>query len=435
MMIEQHYDDEVLIGLIDQQTIDPHLQSCETCKASLDSLRNVTSALHDPAVWDERELSEEPRRETKHALRSFASSVAADDAAAEPRVKALLAKPASEWHAIVDAHPEWRTAGFVRKLIAAVDAINFSAPTDAVELTRIAVDVAEAIDNAKVRALAWKEYAYALHYIGSYAPAFEAIDRCDDYLRQCPVNDYDRANAMLVRSSILGQVERVEEALRLARSARGILAQFGAARRVVVASMHEAGMLMRLRRWAEALPMYSAIIADSSADAFARAGATNNAAMCSRELSDLVAAKRLFAETVAAFDALKMPFMRSKARWNFANILVQEQQYAPAVQVFEEVRADFQELGIAHDVALIAVDAAEALLLAGRLTAVADLCRDAMEYFRAADLAYTQGALTALAYLREAVEAQALTVRDVAEVRAFFEILPKQPELLFARPA
>jgi len=99
------------------------------------------------------------------------------------------------------------------------------------------------------------------------------------------------------------------------------------------------------------------------------------------------------------------------------------------------VLTEFQELGLAHDLALASVDACEALLVGGRSQEIKSICRDAMQYFKKASLAYTRGALTALAYLHEAADSEALTTTDFGDVRAFFEILPKQPELLFARPA
>ena len=61
MIIEQHYDDEILIALLensDEVARDKHVSSCRTCAGSLESLRALTSGLHDQIVWEERELPE-----------------------------------------------------------------------------------------------------------------------------------------------------------------------------------------------------------------------------------------------------------------------------------------------------------------------------------------------------------------------------------------
>lgn len=101
----------------------------------------------------------------------------------------------------------------------------------------------------------------------------------------------------------------------------------------------------------------------------------------------------------------------------------------------KSLRDEMRDLGMAHDVALSSIDMAEGLLMLGRISEVPELCRSAMEYFATAELTYSRGALTAIAYLREAAESKSLTQSAVKQVREFFEILPKQPQLLFARPA
>ena len=88
-----------------------------------------------------------------------------------------------------------------------------------------------------------------------------------------------------------------------------------------------------------------------------------------------------------------------------------------------------------QDVALTCVDEAEASLMLGQLAEVVRLCQRAMEYFSKASIAYTQGALTALAYLKEAAEGRTLTKQTLGDLRSYFELLPQQPHLLFAYPA
>src|ERR1700674_86777 len=121
MIIEQHYDDEILIALLensDEIARDKHVSGCRTCAGSLESLRGLTSGLHDQTVWDERELPEAPRRETKNAIRGFAAAVAAEDGEAEGIVRHLLAVEPDRRRVMLQRSPEWRTAGVVRKVLA-----------------------------------------------------------------------------------------------------------------------------------------------------------------------------------------------------------------------------------------------------------------------------------------------------------------------------
>ena len=123
------------------------------------------------------------------------------------------------------------------------------------------------------------------------------------------------------------------------------------------------------------------------------------------------------------------------AKRHLARLFTLQGEYANAVTLLESLAVEFADMGMIHDATLAAVDQAEALVLMGRSADVAPLCRTAISFFRAADLAYTSAALTALAYLRECAETKTLTVATVSDVRAFFEVLPREPKLIFARPS
>src|SRR5438105_11622463 len=140
MIVEQHYDDEVIIGLLSEAERDTHVPECDTCSGALETFRDLTGALRDDSVWDDREISERSSPKTTNLLRAFAAQTKAEDAAAGPIVAKLLASPTE-----LEQHPEWRTAGVVRRLLAHVDAINFTDPKGAGEFSALAAEIAESI--------------------------------------------------------------------------------------------------------------------------------------------------------------------------------------------------------------------------------------------------------------------------------------------------
>lgn len=437
MIIEQHYDDEVLIGLLNEAEEDSHVPACDTCAGTLESYRDLSSALHEQAVWDEREVSETPSPKTANFLRSFAERTKAEDAAARPIVAKLIADPA-----LIDQHPEWRTAGVVRGLLKVVDEKNFSEPKAAAELAALAVRVADAIEPGvyaldavtKLRARAHHEHAYALYTVGSFNESITELDAADTLLRGCTVSAIESANVALHRAQVFGEIERTDEGIELAARAAAVFRQFGSLRRVAVADATRGGLLMFVRRYSEALAIHERLAAAVSLDDHSRAIATYHAAVCYRELRQFSKARQLYAHAAVEFERLSDSFRRVKARWGVANVFSLEQRYADALTLFTEVRRECEELGMAQDVALSSLDAAEALLMLNRLPEVAELCQRAIDYFASARLEYTRGALTALAYLREAAENRIIDGSAVRQVRNFFEILPKQPHLLFAFP-
>jgi len=437
MIIEQHYDDEVLIDLLHEADEDSHLPACETCSGTLESYRDLSAALHDDSVWDARELPETPSPKTANFLRAFAERTRAEDIAAVPIVAKLVADPSA-----IDQHPEWRTAGVVRGLLKVVDEKNFTEPKVAADLAALAVKVADSLLPAaypsdtvmKVRANAWHEFGYALYRIGSFTESLRALDSADRFARSSQVSEYQLAEIGLHRAQVYTDLERIDDGIRLADAAAQTFSRFANLRRHAAAQATKAGLLMMARRYEEALRVHEKIAADPGLDQLSRDIAAYHAAICHRELGRLFEAKALLAQSITAFERGGLAARRAKARWSLGSVFVLEQRFEDALRVFTDARQEFEDLGMPQDVALTSVDAAEALLLLHRPEEVADLCQGAMEYFIKAGITYTQGALTALAYLKEAATARTLTPVGIGHVRKYFEILPKQPHLLFAFP-
>jgi len=444
MIVEQHYDDEQLIALLrDAKAPAPHAAQCDDCAGELKAYRDLTGALRDNSVWDDQEIDEEPKPATASKLRSFAAAAKAEDAAAGPIVARLLEATPTRRRDLLAANPQWRTAGVVRKLLEAVDKSNFVDPKAAAEWAELAVELAESLEPARypfdtirmLRVRTLRAGAQMLYRTGSYAESVRELDRAEEVVRDCVISEYDAARLRLVRAQVYTEIERLDEAMSLAESAGETFHKFADVRRESVAEAAKALALLYARRFTEALRIFTGLAVDSRIDESARALYLLDAAICHRELSNFEESRFLFVRAVVEFERLGMAMMRARARWHLGHLLLSEGRYAQAYNLLSDLRTEFEEFGMPQDVALVSVDAAEALLMLNRPAKVADLCKTAMAYFTKAGLAYTQGALTALAYLKEAAEAQTLTPKGLSEVRAYFEALPRKPDLLFAYPA
>jgi tetratricopeptide (TPR) repeat protein len=373
-------------------------------------------------------------------LRNFAATTAAENAAARPIVEKLIAASPEQRTALLERNPQWRTAGVVRKLLARVDETNYTDPKLAADLAALAVEVAEQINPKlypadtvmKLRAVAWRERGYALMYVGSFPEALAALDRSDECLNECAVSDYDHARAGMYRALIYREFERFSEALSIVREARPVFEAYGDRKHAALADGTEAAVLMALGRLSEALAIHLRIAADNALDHESRACALSNAGQCYLDLSQFAEAKRMFAHAVSSFEELGLVSRRAISRWWLARALSDEGSYEQALPLLVAIRSEFEELGMSEDVALVALHAADVLLILERPAEVAELCRSSIEYFAKAGLAYSQSAMTALAYLREAADQGTLSPAKVKQVRAFFKVLPKQPHLLFA---
>ncbi len=74
-----------------------------------------------------------------------------------------------------------------------------------------------------------------------------------------------------------------------------------------------------------------------------------------------------------------------------------------------------------QDVALVTIDIAQVLVLTGDMAHVVGLCRNACEYFAQSGLTQTEGALTALALIREAASGGQLSQKLLLDTRLALE--------------
>lgn len=425
MMIEQHYDEEVLAGFLDEPidaaTRDRHLDACSLCKRTLQSIRDTTALLKKPAIWDRQRLSTTARPETLAFLRNVQQTMAQEDAAAQVYVERLLAGDRESWADRLCAHPEWRTAGLVRRLIAAIDRAIDLMPPDALEITRIARDVAAQLPASdiatRLQGHAWYNHGYALFYTGAFHEALAALDHAESRFTELAIAAHEIARLNLVRGMVLRALDRIEDATTFVSAAATIFMDFGDTERGYAAQIAMGNNLYSTGRFREALSILLGVTNAEGISLKWHGSALHTAAMCHRELREIEPAIDCFVKAIAAFEGAGMMSFRAKARWTLACIFVAQQQYEPALGMFTQLREEFEELGMPREVALVSLDVAELLLVTGKNDGVVSACRQAIAYFEKSQLTSSQPALTAVTYLCEAAVAGTATRKLVSEIR------------------
>jgi tetratricopeptide (TPR) repeat protein len=438
MMFEPHYDEEALIALLEagDETLsrDSHIATCTACSKTLASVREIADCLKSPDVWDTTEISPDPNPNVLAFLDRAQAEMRAEDAAAEPWLRELLAQPREAWAPTLHAHPEWRTAGMVRGLIAATDRAIETMPPDAVEITALAVEIAEALPPARfgdstvlrLRGHAWRERAYALYFTGSYNEAVAAVERSRKVFAECGYSEFDDARAGVVLALIGSCRETYGEALRTAHLATEVFGSYGACAKLVAARRTEAIILYMARRFRDALAIYHDLERERLSDE-ERAALWQNIALCYREIGEFGAAGRYFAQAIETCTTLGMLTSIAKTRWHFGRVLLAQGRNAESLVVLRQVRDEFTEANMANDVAEVTTDIAHALVLAGRMGEVPDECRRALEYFTTAGLATTEPAMSAISFLREAAAVGRIDEYVVSDVR--LRVLNSRPQL------
>lgn len=410
-----------------------------------DDLLVFAEALKDDSVWDQRQLREDPVPETIATLRAFANRMANEDTQAEATLRALLAGARETWMPTLRQHPEYRTAGVVRKLIEASSRAIDTMPPDAVELTALATEIADHLEPAayptdtipRLRGAAWRERAYALFYTGAFADAGAALRASESHFSDCVVEEYEMARVGIVRALVERGREQYPAALDSARASAQVFRTFEDATRSVSARLAEVHLLFSCSEldaaYATLMELKTQLEHSDDTDTYARVLA-NLGYCCGRlgrsadALSYHGAAAQLFEELGVHCDAVRQ-------WWNVARVLAHEGRFDDAIPRLRSLQTDFQQLGMLASATQVSLDLAELLVERGAFAEVEGICRTAMAIFERGQLEQTAPALTALALMKEAASHRTATAALVRQVRDTVRRIPDQPKLLFAFPA
>jgi tetratricopeptide (TPR) repeat protein len=448
-MIEQHYTDEALLTLLDARGADsvlgdPHLASCEMCSDALDSYRDIAGLLCDKDVWDEDESYEmAPAPDSLRRIRAFADSVAHEDAEAATLVKELLLLPTEWWGEEVRADKRYATAGVVRRLLAVAHEAVDSVPTEALELAGIALDVINLIAHAAydsetihlLRGQALREHAFALYYLNRNEDAVRGAERARDAFAKCAVSEVEIARTDVLFALIQTRLEEFDAAIRSARSAEEVFANFGLEDRRRGARRVETMVLQDRGDHRKALERYREMETEvGGSNPSELAGILNNIGNCHRHLGDFDRAISKYTFALSIFDDLGNLAEGSRTRWNVAQTLAAAGNLREAEKRYRSVRGEFHNLGLRGEAAVVSLNMAEIAVAENRFVEAAELCQQVIAHFQDAKVAYTSNAVAALSFLREAVEQRKASAAVAEAVRRYVSRLPQQPNLLFAPP-
>lgn len=156
------------------------------------------------------------------------------------------------------------------------------------------------------------------------------------------------------------------------------------------------------------------------------------AANCEVDRGNLGEASILFHQALRTFREQGPETERLLTEWGIARVLFHAGKLNEAIRRLRDIAADFEACGMASYAAYVGLDIAEGLLALNRPKEIVSLAQHLFSAFTKAGM--LTGALSALAYLKEAAAASRLTKADVAAVRTFLRRVERQPSLLFVPP-
>jgi tetratricopeptide (TPR) repeat protein len=159
---------------------------------------------------------------------------------------------------------------------------------------------------------------------------------------------------------------------------------------------------------------------------------SNAVGKCEVHRDNLSEASMHFHKALALFRELGLEVERLTTEWGIAKVLLQSGKESEAIRRLRDVAAELERRGMVTDAALVGLDIADALLALGHARQIVELATRLFRAFTNAGM--LTGALTAIAYLKEAAAAGRLTLDDVQSVRSFLRRAERQPALLFVPP-
>ncbi|HEY2092026.1 MAG TPA: hypothetical protein VGJ81_09065 [Thermoanaerobaculia bacterium] len=442
MIAEDHFDEETLIAIAEdfvEQDTHPHLVECSECREAVGEYRSMLVSFTDSSTWDVHPIDDTPNPQTIANLRAYVDQTQREDAEAEPLVAELLAGPREEWMPRLTADEKYRTAGVVRKLIAAMPTVLQSSPADAVCVSEGNLQLAREASNGDSRPFlallgaAWREHAYALFYAGEMNKAQEAVERSIASYSQLPASSYDLGRVDLVAAQLFSSLGRIEDALRLCIRAELVFKHAGDEHRVAMSRAVRAYVLSKAHRYRDAAEITHQTIAEyaSVLTQHEIATLTMNLGFYERETGEYASALERLSSAGFIFEAIGSSAEAARMRWNVAAVLRVAGNKKAAIDRLQEVIADFEKLGMLGTAAVASLDLAELLLDEHDHGAVEKLCRRALDQFASTGLTYSARAMTAIAYLNECCVRRVATSATAGIVKSYIRQLPALPDLLF----
>ncbi|HEV7764736.1 MAG TPA: tetratricopeptide repeat protein [Thermoanaerobaculia bacterium] len=438
-----HYDEEALFEYVEGTSpiagdIESHVSSCDQCSMEVGEQREMIATLSSAEVWN---TPPPPPRQFVVNVASFAERARREEAAAIELCDEILTGPAAWWQQRMRQSGKAFTAGMVRQLLERMRSTLRISPTNALQITALAIEVANALDVAEypcdyvisLRAQACRDHAYVLSFMGRYPEALEFTEHSKRLFGQVPMPEYDLARLALVKASILRSIDRVEEALVLIRAAGDTFLRFGDRSRFLVARQTEASTLYRRGSIEAALAIWKDVeAAGLQTDELESTRLAHNIALCYSDLGRPEDAIPYIQGCIVEFEMLGVETERTRSRWLLGHALAGCGKYQEAIPILRQTWREFEQLDIIAESGLVALELAESLLVLGRSEEVPAICRDVIGQFTRAGMA--SRALTALSFLREAVAMGQGSPSLVQHVSAFLRQLPAEQPRLFAPP-
>jgi tetratricopeptide (TPR) repeat protein len=424
----RHYDGqaifEYLEGLSDMgEEIERHAAGCASCAAALEEYREMMDYLANHATWQPTARSPFVQSSYDH----FVNQRRDENEAAPALCDEILARPLPWRLQHVRMRVGTRTAGIVQELQSRMRTTLERSPTAALQITSLAVELAETIDagaywpgsNTILLAEALRSHGYALSFTGRYRDGLTFADRAQALLeeelkegRPVPA-EYELARLAMVRAACLQYVGRAGEAAQLLRDAAKTFRRYGDREWSVKARISQGTAMYAMGAVEQALEIWRSVEGAPELDELETTRVAHNIALGLCDLGETETAIASAGRCIADFERLGRTTERTRSRTVLGRALLAAERSEEAIPILRQARQEYLELEMVVEAGVSALELAEGLLVTNQAEEVPEICREVIAELTNAGM--SQQAAVALGYLQEALALRNVTplvIRD-----------------------
>jgi tetratricopeptide (TPR) repeat protein len=419
-----------------REEIESHVAHCAECGATLDFYSVAEEDLGDLAVWQPIVGS------TAAAMSAYANQCAAEDREADELLKDYFDNPRKAAVANIRNQRKFHTGGVVRRMNAKAHDVVASEPLEALIFADLAQTVADLLlddtypNNAvyELRGTAAKERANALLRLAEFDQALEALERAERAYGHLRSPGYGLGAVELVRGAVYYERGELQEAAKHVELAEQLYAHLGLARQQMKAVFLRGEIAYESLEYAKSAAIMRQVMrfGEEIGDPSWVARGSYVRALSELERGNLGEAATLFHAALVIFREGGPTENRIDTEWGLARVALYGGNASDGVRRLRDAIAAYEEIGRVMNAALAGVDLAEALLVLERWEEIVKVATHAFRVLKKAG--HLTGALTALAYLKEAATNRQVAPETLKVLRDYLRRVERQPDLLFVPP-
>lgn len=430
--------EELYLSLdIERRSLLEHVIPCPSCRGRFQRLvqrhqkKPAGEFDYDPVLDRSEDVLEERSRRLE-AERGKAPGLFVELTGHAPEQQELLLRNSPRFH----------TWGVFELLVERSLETSIKDPVGAEELARLALQVSDHLDSGyygiglveDLRARAWAYLANSRRLRSDLRGAEEAFGRAEEHLRKGTQDPVERAILLDLKASLLRAQRRFDEALGDLRRAVSIFLQYGHPHRAGRSLLNMENVYHHMGDPEAAIPLlYRALeLIDPEQEPRLLLCARHNLIDDLAEAGRFQEAQSLYRETRPFYRDFTDAWTQNRRRWVKGKIVRGLGQTAHAESLFVAARDGFIAEGVPYDTALVSLELAMIYAEQGRTADLKRLAEEMVPIF--SSLKIHREALAALAFLKQAIQAEKAGVEVVGRVADYLRRARHDPALRFEEP-